>query len=748
MLGFDKVNQVRIITAVSDVVKNSLQYASESTIEYFVLTEDFEQKLVIEIEYKLQVHSALQSKNASSLELDFSEYAVKPLMDNFEVHTNPETGTKVILTKNLVIIGLLSDNNLLNISAKLAKMLYEEVSHRNEALLVLQEQLNKQAKREALLRNIIEKIRSSLDLDETLSFICEETAKLFNVQRTAILQFPNPENFEEVVIKKEYKSSSEIRGIAQAENFPKAAAYWGDILMKTNEVMAFDNIETSDTPEHFKNSYNLMGIKSMMGTSIRKGGNVWGTLVLSEYNNYRDWTDEEKALLKAIADQVYIAIHQAELYETAQTKAQNEKALREIMLSSVSTFDMKEIIKSIVTEAGQLFKADRCFFIEINLETMSNLPIQDYAEYLSSSDIRSHLTRQPTKDDTIIFIELAKQKKIVFEDNVETADLPEATRKMLVDDLSVKSNLVVPVFYGDFLYGTIVFQYVHEFKQFTQEDVNMAIAIANQSAIVLHQAELYEIMKMQAERERISKNIIEILRSTLDKNVLKHLFVKNIGKFFNADRVFFSDYDPKSNEYLPIDKNSEYLSSPDEKSFVDFDFYDEEIRGFIQPLLEKRELKIHSWDEYIKEKPKTDALVKRFENANVKSSYNLPVLYQGQIMGYFCIEFTHEVCELSNEDINRIRSMCTQAGIAFYHSNLYAKSQRSLKAHFDFINKLSKELKEPLNMIIELSEITSQHELECHEEIKRLNNVNNNAKKLLYLLEHNIESAKTDIGFD
>lgn len=803
-----------------------------------------------------------------------------------------------------------------------------DITERKEAEIELkrrQEKIQQQVKRDTLLRGITEKIRSSLDLDETLSFICEETAKLFNVQRTAIAQFPNFENFEDYIIKKEYKSFPEIKGIDQADNFHKAAAYWGNILMQINKVLAYDNLEQSDTPDYFKNTYGSMGIKSMIGTSIRKGNDVWGTLVLSEYNNPRHWTDEEKILLKAIADQVYIAINQAELFETAQTKAQNEKALREIMLSSVSTFDIKEIIKSIVTEAGKLFKADRCFFIgidletnsnfpikdyaeylssndirshltrqpnkdetegfikqfkpqcvipvsdinkeelpnatkkmlidnlsvksylmvpvyygdklygtivlhyvhdfkqftqedldmslaianqsaivlhqselydkvqstaqnektlrqimlssvstfdikeiiksivteagklfqadrcfyiEINLETMTNSPIQGYAEYLSSNDIRSHLTRQPSKDDTIMFIELAKQRKVIFEDNVETADLPESTRKMLIDDLSVKSNLVVPVYFGDFLYGTIVIQYVHDFKRFTQEDIDMSLAIANQSAIVIHQAELYEITKIQAEREKISKNIIEILRSTLDKSIIKKLFVKNIGKFLDADRVIFSEFDPKTNTYCPVDKDSEYLFDSNIKSFVGYDWSRPEVQEYIQPLLERREFHIYNWNEYIQSNSRSQDFINLFEDLNIKSSYSFPVMYQTKIMGFFSIHFIRNVRRLTEEDINRIRNICTQAGIALYHSNLYEEAQKSVQTHAEFVNKLSNELKNPLDMIIEFSHTTTQHELECHDEIEHLNNINNNAKKLLYLLDNIVKNSNTKIDFD
>lgn len=610
----------------------------------------------------------------------------------------------------------------------------------------LYEKSKKQAKIEILLREITERIRQSLNLDETLSFICDETAKLFNVQRVALTTFPNPENYEIFTVKKEYKKTEEMETFGFREESAKTAAYWANILIEGGGVFAVDNIEISETPNCFKKTYCSMGIKSVAGTAIRREKDVWGTLVLSEYNYYKHWTKEEKALLKMIADQIYIAINQAELFEQAQKKAANEKTLREVMLSSVKSFEIKDIIKSIVTEAGKLFKADRCFFIELDLETFTNEPIKEYAEYISSDGIISHTTHVPIKQETEIFIRQVNEKKIIYVTDLNKEELPEATKKMLMD-LSVKSYLIAPIYFGDKLYGSLVLHYVQNFKEFSQDEIDMAAAIANQSAVVINKAELYEMTRIQTERERISKNIIEILRSTLDKNIVKKLFVKNIGKFLDADRVLFSEFNYEKNMYDPIDKDSEYLSDCNLNSFVGYDWSCEEAQEYIQPLLEKREFHIYNWEEYLSSNTRSQNFINLFERRSVKSSYSFPVMYQTKVIGFFSIAFIKQVRRLSNEDINRIRNICTQAGIALYHADLYEEAQKSVDAHADFVNKLSSELKEPLDMIIEFSGIKSEHELQCVEEIEHLNIINNNAQKLSYFLEDMKKKCKNNIRF-
>lgn len=414
----------------------------------------------------------------------------------------------------------------------------------------------KKAERESLLRNIIETIRSSLDIEKTLEYICQETAKIFKVQRTAITMFPNPNDFEEFILRKEYITSNEIKGFTEVPLSSKVASVWGETLIKSKEVLSIDNLAEADMPDYFKNAYKTIGAKSMMGTSIRKGEDVWGTLVLTEYNEIRYWSDEEKTLLKTIANQVYIAINQAELYQ-------------------------KE--------------------------------------------------------------------------------------------------------------------------------------------------------KLAAERERISRNIIEILRSTMDKNIIKRLFVKNIGKFFNADRVIISEYDNEEKKYLPVDVNSEYLSNPNEKSLVSFDWSKPTIREFIQPLLEKRELNIYNIAEYLEKNPKSKEFKSFFEDYNIKSSYNFPILYQQQIIGFFCLDFMKEAKVLCDEDINKLRSICTQAGIALYHADLYTKAQQWLSSKDMVLSDISQKIKEPTDEILETSIILSQNEFERKVQIDYLNNIILSCNELLEL---------------
>lgn len=533
----------------------------------------------------------------------------------------------------------------------------------------------KQAEREVRLRNIIENIRSSLDIEKTLYYICEETAKLFNVQRVALGSFFNLEDFHDYKMRKEYKADPKIKGFLELDNYIDIAAYWGSNLIGHGKLLAIDNIKESDMPDEFSKTYTSSGAKSIIGIAINRGKNNGGTLVLAEYNEYRHWSEEEKDLLKTIANQIYLAINQAELFGKEKKTASNEKALREIMLSSVSTFEMEDVINSIVTQTGKLLNADRCFYVEIDLETHTKRSIKKYAEYLSSNDIKSHVVRQPKHKETAIFTEGSQQKKPVIVSDIRKIDLPESTKKMLMEDLLVKSFIIVPVFHGEVWYGSIVLHYVRDFKQFSQDEIDLVQAIANQTAVVINQAEIFKKEKKTADRELILRKAAEILRSTLDPEEIKKRFVDITSKYFDVDRCLFDDYNKKTGKFLPF--RIEKLKSANVKSLLGINV-EEEFPEFVAKIKKGRSIIIRDVEKTLSRGKLTNyKSMKNLYESDTKSDYGMAVMYKNQFMGALILHFTEKKRILTHDEFGFLKVLMDQVGVALHQAELLESEKRN-----------------------------------------------------------------------
>lgn len=615
----------------------------------------------------------------------------------------------------------------------------------------LYENEKRTAERETMLRKIFEVIRSSLDINVIKNSIVTEICKVLDADLCFMMQYDEPEDKFLVDEYSEYRSSDKGMSFIGYDSDAPSVKFFMDAFKKNKEIH-FENVH------EFIKQHNLEGtleeefltgeiynLKSSYSVAINYADKMLGHILVEFTRDYKKLDDETLQFLRVIATQAGIALYQASLYKLTQWQAESETLTRKILETIRSTLDINEVKTKIVTEVGKAVNADRCFIVEYDKENDKFLPVKD--EYLSSDEIISY-KGVDVNVDVPYFVEVLKKGEKIFinstknfmEENLYDKEL----EKITIEKYNIKSAFGVPFSYYNDLLGLLVVHYVAKERLISSEEIEMLDTIANQIAIAIHQAKLYKQTQLQAEREKVGKNIIEILRSSLDKLTIKHLFVRNIGKLLKADRVLFSEYDKESEMYLPVDEKSEYLSSSDIKSFVGYDWSSFEAIEYIQPLLEKRELNIFNWNEYIQQNPKSHDFIRLFESSNIKSSYNFPVLYQAQVMGFFSIDYTKEVTRLSDEDINRIRNMCTQAGIALYHADLYIKAQESDKIKGNFISNISNMLVDPLNKIIQYSEIVPQSELDYNKQKEYLNNINKEGKELLEIREKLDNLARMD----
>lgn len=424
-----------------------------------------------------------------------------------------------------------------------------------------------------------------------------------------------------------------------------------------------------------------------------------------------------------------------------------EKTLIEIMSFSVNTLDIKEIIKSIIIKAGKLFKTDRCFFVEYDAEENFCKPLKDYAEYTSSENIRPQISRPAAPEDTAAFLEITIQKKASFIEDVSKIDLPEISRKMLVDDLSVKSYATLPVFHGDLMYGTLVLHYVNEFMKFTKDDMEVAQAIANQFAVVIHHAKLYQKLQAQANREKLLREIVSSISSTLDFNEIRQMLVSKLGCALNSDISILYIRDTKTEKFLPVDEYSLHLSSDEMLSPLGLNIIEDyewanHIKNNTKPDITYSDIEELKTD-YKLHGAKAEEFLDKY---NIKSMLAIPIIHAGTFLGFLVLNFVKDRKNFTKEDVNLAKIVANQAAITLYQSKLYFEAQAALQAKSEFIANMSHEIRTPLNIIIGFSDLLSKSEIESKKQVKYLQNINDSGKHLLNLTNDIINISKIESG--
>jgi diguanylate cyclase (GGDEF)-like protein/PAS domain S-box-containing protein len=174
-------------------------------------------------------------------------------------------------------------------------------------------QIQASAKQEAIINRIVQAMRSSLVLDEVLQITVERLHEALQVSRCMIFQ---PDSHQQ--IKAAYVSETTREGKSLIGVPCDFYRYYQQRLAEGEQVV-LHKIGDSLAPEIQKVAQEY-DIESILITPLFHGQSYLGGISLHQCDREREWTENELTLVKTIADRCAIAIHQAILYQQAQTE--------------------------------------------------------------------------------------------------------------------------------------------------------------------------------------------------------------------------------------------------------------------------------------------------------------------------------------------------------------------------------------------------------------------------------------------
>ena len=311
---------------------------------------------------QLEIISQLKSRinhlkvNNGNLQSEFTLKLLKLLTynDNIDSILEPTNNQKPKIKKNSPEpSNLLSINdskiNLNGISTTKTELITETNLPQNNKLLasdsVLSNQqyplvckpietaIHQQIEQEKLLNQVTAQIRQSLELPEILLTAVKQVRKFIKVDRLLIYEFNNPYaltnniaavNKQKGSVKYEALASEEISsvlGLSEGEScfFPSNKSI---VKYSKSYINAIADVEISYA--RFPCLLDLMRqyqIKAKLIVPIIVDQKLWGLLIAHQCSE-REWQDNEKRLLKEIAEHLAIAIYQAQLYAELQKQKQ------------------------------------------------------------------------------------------------------------------------------------------------------------------------------------------------------------------------------------------------------------------------------------------------------------------------------------------------------------------------------------------------------------------------------------------
>jgi PAS domain S-box-containing protein len=204
-----------------------------------------------------------------------------------------------------------------------------DISDRKQAEMALVQQL----RRERLVVAMLDRIRSSLNLEEILTTAVEQVRQLLQTDRTVIYRF-NPDWSGVVVMESVAKNRMSLRNLSI--NDPCFGERFIE-LYQQGLVRSIENIYSAGLSECHIKFLEQFEIKANLVVPILKAeknisnplktteNRLWGLLIAHDCNGPRSWESSEIESLRQLCVQLAIAIQQSTLFQQAQTEIADRK---------------------------------------------------------------------------------------------------------------------------------------------------------------------------------------------------------------------------------------------------------------------------------------------------------------------------------------------------------------------------------------------------------------------------------------
>ncbi|HEV2827045.1 MAG TPA: PAS domain S-box protein [Pyrinomonadaceae bacterium] len=363
--------------------------------------------------------------------------------------------------------------------------------------------------------------------------------------------------------------------------------------------------------------------------------------------------------------------------EALAQQSQREAMTHRISQAIRCSLDSSEIFKTAVHELGSYLNADRCSLF-IKDETGTN--VTNAAEY-HAEGILPAASKFELKDLQVLIEALDEKGVLCFNDAAGDKRIADLYHRIL-SKADVRSIMYVAIRVGDEVTAAFALSTTRELREWSEADVALAKAVADQTGIAIRQAELYQKAEATSKREVLVNNVTMAIRASLSLPEVLNTATRELGIALNASRVHMHLYDPE-NPISPV--KHEYLA-PGCNSIRPFHAnYDDPVGR--QLLTMTKPLVIRDSLNFAEGPANVSAAVREHARlVNVRSQVAYPLMIKGMFRGVLCIHQTDRLRSWTEDELSLVQSVAERLAIGMAQAELFemvAKAKSEWETTFD-----------------------------------------------------------------
>jgi len=359
--------------------------------------------------------------------------------------------------------------------------------------------LHQRIAREALINKVTQRIRQSLDLSAILQTTVAEVQQFLAADRVLISQYEAPCR-SHVLVEQGREDYDTLRNTLIFD-----PVLGMERLFSQEQVQAIAHLNQSGLPAEHIFLMQQFQVQAYVTVPIWQGDTLWGLMMAHQCDRPRQWEPWEVEFLQELSTPLAIAIQQAELYGQVQRlntdlaqqvqdhTAQLQEALDcEALLKRITdrvrdSLDESQILQSVVQELAQGLEVGACLTATYDLDTEEILPQYTCTTFFSPIN---HKVRPLELDSSL-------HQQLFREHHLHYCEYHPIWGRIAL--------LVCPIWDDQGMLGELrLVTYAN--RSFDELQIRVAQQVANQCAIAIRQARLYESAQRQVqELERLSQ---------------------------------------------------------------------------------------------------------------------------------------------------------------------------------------------------------------------------------------------------
>ncbi|MGH7384553.1 MAG: GAF domain-containing protein, partial [Candidatus Rokuibacteriota bacterium] len=432
----------------------------------------------------------------------------------------------------------------------------------------------------------------------------------------------------------------------------------GKVLASGQALMC--ELETGDLVNEHLVADRRLGYTHYLGVPLLVGERAIGVLT---FRGRQPFSAREQELAETFAGQAAIAIDHSRLYREASKQAERMRVVAELGRVLVSTLDESRVLDIVATQAHEsLGMLD----IAIWLQKEDGGPLHLAAGQGPFSGPLTARAKPLDLSEGVVGRALVERSPVWTPDvlNDDRIRLRPESRRW-IEEIGGRSILAVPLV-REHLFGALVV-YRPSGERFSEREVEYVSAFANQVAVALENARLYQDLGVRAARLRSLARLAHIVSSSLDMDEVLRAIAEAAGQLIAVPLATFwvADEAARTIELRTVsDPIGEQLPA---KRLA----FGEGGAGWV--ALHRRPLEV------------TDVLADpRFRAKEWAAAHGLqsllavPIVLQDALLGVLTLNGRGPI-RLGPDDQQLLDSFVAQAGVAIRNAGLYGETRGRLE---------------------------------------------------------------------